>query len=326
MARVSVIVPTYNRVGYLEEAISSVLTQDYRDVELVVADNASTDGTAAMLADVTDTRLRHVRRDHNLGWRANFNQALHDTDSEFVALVSDDDRLLPGALGRAVSAMDAMPTAGFVHTAYHVIDEHGDLVRADGNRSRWKREDRAQPGSDFISTSMGAPSQVFLSSALMRTEALPDVCFAAADEERGDVVLFLRVALDWDVAFLTTPGAESRIHPGQLSNALDAVDTLTTIRDAKLRFLSSNASRLEHVGALRRDARGYTATAMSIPVSVAARESRTEAFRALRRAFRVRPQLVLEPTIWRTTVKVVAGPSVLGSLRGVRARRGVQHR
>ena len=76
MARLSVIVPTFNRVGYLGEAIASILSQDYRDFELVVADNASTDGTAALLAGVTDPRLRHVRRAHNIGWRANFNQAL----------------------------------------------------------------------------------------------------------------------------------------------------------------------------------------------------------------------------------------------------------
>src|SRR3954464_9630197 len=109
MASGPVIVPTYNRGGYLQEAIASILSQDYHDFELVVADNASTDGTAALLAGVTDPRLRHVRRAHNLGWRANFNQALRGADSEFVALVSDDDRLVPGALTRAVSVMVDTP-------------------------------------------------------------------------------------------------------------------------------------------------------------------------------------------------------------------------
>src|SRR4051794_24822077 len=125
MARVTVIVPTYNRAGYLGEAISSILHQDYQDFELVVADNASTDRTAALLADVADTRLRHVRRPRNIGWRANFNQALHDTDSEFVALVSDDDRLLPGALARAVTFLDEAPSVGLVHTTLHTIDDRG---------------------------------------------------------------------------------------------------------------------------------------------------------------------------------------------------------
>ena len=173
MARLSVIVPTFNRVGYLGETIASVLTQDYRDFELVVADNASTDGTAALLDGVTDPRLRHVRRAHNIGWRANFNQALDGADSEFVALVSDDDRLLPGALARAVRFMDEVHTAGFVHTTYHVIDDRGDVLRTDGNRSGGVVEDRVQPGSDFIVSSMRAVSRVCLSSAVVEDGRAP---------------------------------------------------------------------------------------------------------------------------------------------------------
>src|SRR4051812_35115688 len=120
MARVSVVVPTFNRVGYLQETIASILQQDYRDFELIVADNASTDATASLLAGIADPRLHHVRREHNIGWRANFNHALHDADSEYVALVGDDDRLLPGALTRAVTFLDEAPSVGLVHTTFHV--------------------------------------------------------------------------------------------------------------------------------------------------------------------------------------------------------------
>src|SRR5690349_11612258 len=118
MARVSVVVPTYNRVGYLGETIASILRQDYRDFELVVADNASTDGTAALLAEIDDPRVRHVRRAHNVGWRANFNQALHDVESEYVTVVGDDDRLLAGSLARAVAFLDQAPGVGLVHTTF----------------------------------------------------------------------------------------------------------------------------------------------------------------------------------------------------------------
>ena len=262
--------------------------------------------------------MRHVRRAHNIGWRANFNQALDGADSEFVALVSDDDRLLPGALARAVRFMDEAPTVGFVHTTFHIIDDRGDVLRTDGNRSGEVAEDRVQRGSDFIAGSMRATSRVCLSSAVMRTAALPEVCFEAADGERGDVVLFLRVSLDWDVGFLATPGVELRTHPGQLSDALDAIDTVTAVCDSKLRFLSAHAARLEHVGALP--------TCCRAPVRVvAAGESRASGFRALRRAIRLRPQLVLAPRTWRTGVKIVVGPRVLRSLRGLRSRRSFEH-
>jgi hypothetical protein len=136
----------------------------------------------------------------------------------------------------------------------------------------------------------------------------------------ADFVLFLRIALDWDIGFLATPGIELRVHTRQLSNAFDRADNFKALRDAKLRFISANSTRLEHVGALRRAARGYTAAAMSLPVSIAARDSREEGLRALRHAVRFRPQLLLAPTIWRTAMKIVLGPRVLGYLRGLRSR------
>src|SRR5262249_21187089 len=156
----------------------------------VVADNASTDGTAEMLATLTDPRVRHVRRDHNIGWRANFNHALRDADSEFVALVSDDDRLLPGALARSTRFMDDAHTAGFVHSTFRVIDERGDVLRTE-NWSADEGGDRVERGADFIAASMGTVSQVCLSSALIRTAALPEPSFQAVDHECGDVVMFL---------------------------------------------------------------------------------------------------------------------------------------
>jgi glycosyltransferase involved in cell wall biosynthesis len=326
MPRVSMIVPTFNRVGYLEETIASILNQDYCDFELVVADNASTDGTAALIGSFTDPRLRHVRRERNIGWRANFNQALQEARSEYVALVCDDDRLLPGALTRAVGLLDEAPAAGFVHTTFHIIDDGGEVVGTDGNWSGDRAEDRIKRGSDFIVDSMRLWCPVRLSSAVMRTAALPEVCFEAADQQQGDVALFLRIALDWDVAFLASPGVELRDHPAQLSIALDERDRFMAICDLKLRFMSDNAARLEHMGALRRAFRRFTANEMSIPISIAARESRAAGFRELSRALRCRPQLLLAPRIWRTSVKLVVGPRILRSLRDLRSRRRFQHR
>ena len=147
MARVSIIVPTFNRVGYLRETIASILQQDYHDFDLVVADNASTDGTAELLAAVNDPRLRHARRATNIGWRANFNQALDRAESEYVALVADDDRLLPGALTRAVRCLDEAPNVGLVHTTFHVIDDRGEVIRADRSWTGDVAEDRVARGS-----------------------------------------------------------------------------------------------------------------------------------------------------------------------------------
>jgi glycosyltransferase involved in cell wall biosynthesis len=320
MARVSVVVPTFNRVGYLGETIASILQQDYGDFELVVADNASTDATASLLGGITDPRLRHVRRSHNLGWIANFNQALHDVESEYVTVVGDDDRLLPGALTRAVTFLDQAPSVGLVHTTFDIIDDAGEVVRAGQSWTGAPPEDRVQRGSDFIARSMGSGTPVCLSSAVMRTTALPEVCFDATNEVCGDFVLFLRIALDWDIGFLATAGIELRAHDGQLSQTFDKADHLKALKDSKLRFLAANAARLDDVGALRRAARGHTSVALSTPASHAAHESRAAAVRALGSAVRFRPQLVVAPTFWRTASKIALGPRGLRYLSDVRTR------
>src|SRR5262245_24739905 len=167
MARVSIVVPTFNRVGFLSETIASVLQQDYRDFELLVADNASTDGTAAMLDGIADPRLRRVRRAHNIGWRANFNQAAHSVTSEYVALVGDDDRLLPGALARAVTFLEQAPRVGLVHTGFDIIDDAGAVIRTNQHWRGDAAEDGVQSGADFIARSMRTGTPVCLSSAVM---------------------------------------------------------------------------------------------------------------------------------------------------------------
>jgi hypothetical protein len=248
---------------------------------------------------------------------------LHAVESEYVTLVADDDRLLPGALTRAVRFLDEAPSVGFVHTTLHVIDDRGDVIRADENWTGAVAEDRIERGEDFIANAMGSPNPVCLSSAVIRTAALPEVCFEAADEVCGDLVLFLRIALSWDVGFLATPGVELRRHRGQISNAFDQTDQLTALKESKLRFLAANSGRLDHVPALQRAATRYTAAAMNRLPSIAAGESRDEGIRTLRQVVRDRPHAIVAPQIWRAAVKIAVGPHILRSLRGMRTLREV---
>ena len=124
-----------------------------------------------------------------------------------MALVGDDDRLLPGALTRAVTVLGRGADAWASCTRPSTSSMTG---ASDPSRRRTGRVVSPRIGSsaasDFIVRSMRSRNPVCLSSAVMRTAALPEVCFEAADEVCGDLVLFLRIALDWDVGFLATPG------------------------------------------------------------------------------------------------------------------------
>ena len=108
MPLVSVIVPTRNRAGYLlRRSIDSVLAQTFRDFELIVVDDASSDETPQLLATFTDPRLRVIRREQSSGVAAARNAGVREARGEFVAFNDDDDVWLARKLERQVEAMQA---------------------------------------------------------------------------------------------------------------------------------------------------------------------------------------------------------------------------
>ena len=100
---VTIGMPTYNRRhGYFPQALQSALAQDYPNLEVVVCDNASTDGTQEYMEAMTDPRLRYVRHAENIGANANFNSCLENADGHFFLMLHDDDLLDPTFVSRCV--------------------------------------------------------------------------------------------------------------------------------------------------------------------------------------------------------------------------------
>jgi len=108
---VSVTIPTFNRRASLERAVASALGQTHRDLEVVVSDNVSTDGTEDLLREMAsaDSRLRAVRQPENRGMVANLDAALHLATGDHVMLLSDDDWLAPRCVEAALSALTESP-------------------------------------------------------------------------------------------------------------------------------------------------------------------------------------------------------------------------
>jgi glycosyltransferase involved in cell wall biosynthesis len=116
--RVSVILPTYDRARTLERAMRSVLDQSVRDLELIVVDDASKDGTAGILErlQAEDPRVRPILQPANGGAAAARNAGLAEARGEYVAFQDSDDVWLPGHLEAKVPLLDADPGVGIVHS------------------------------------------------------------------------------------------------------------------------------------------------------------------------------------------------------------------
>lgn len=115
---VSVVLPTYNRAGVLPRAIQSVLSQDYANLELIVVDDGSTDGTPDLMRQFADARIRFERLSVNCGPGYARNVALGMARGELVAFIDSDDRWLPGKLRRQVGALRAHPELDIVFADY----------------------------------------------------------------------------------------------------------------------------------------------------------------------------------------------------------------
>jgi glycosyltransferase involved in cell wall biosynthesis len=93
----SVLLPTRNGGKYLKSCIESVLSQDYKDMELIVFDNANTDNTAEVVNSYSnDKRLKYYRTDSVVDVTENWNNALKKSSGDYVLMMGDDDFLLPG--------------------------------------------------------------------------------------------------------------------------------------------------------------------------------------------------------------------------------------
>jgi glycosyltransferase involved in cell wall biosynthesis len=110
---VSVCIPTYNYADFLPDAIESVLNQDFADFELVVSDDASTDGTAELVGQyaASDSRIRLFRNEKNLGMNGNIKRAADLGRGRFIKILCADDWLVPGCLSRMLGLFSAYPTA-----------------------------------------------------------------------------------------------------------------------------------------------------------------------------------------------------------------------
>lgn len=104
-AKVSVVIPTYNRAGFIGAAVESALGQSYSNLEIIVVDDGSTDNTLDVLGSITDRRLEIVRLPRREGGGFARNQGISRATGGFVAFLDSDDIWEPEKLERQIQAL-----------------------------------------------------------------------------------------------------------------------------------------------------------------------------------------------------------------------------
>ena len=129
--KVSVLIPVFNGKRFLSECLNSVLEQDFTDLEILLADDASTDGSAQLIERLAaqDPRIRWWTNPKNLGLAANFNSCLLAARGEYIKFVLQDDKLLsPATVRLMVAELEQNADVSLVGSASQLVDAESRLI------------------------------------------------------------------------------------------------------------------------------------------------------------------------------------------------------
>jgi glycosyltransferase involved in cell wall biosynthesis len=262
--RVSVIIPTYNRANYIGQAVASALGQTYRDIEVVVVDDGSTDATAEVLGSFMDSRLVRIQQE-NAGRSRARNVAINAARGEYITFLDSDDYYLPSKIELQVSYLNANPDVGMVYTSAACIDDDGQSL------SHTYRA--LLSGWIYPSIAFFIPHTITLPTVMVRREVLSTVGPFDENLERfEDTDMWRRVAKRVSVAGIDEITCHVRTHSGNRLESLDPTKIVAALdryiakvlaedTDVEQSILQAGARRLsEHYGTAMLNVPDFAAT------------------------------------------------------------------
>ena len=229
--KVSISIPVYNAKEFIVECLDSILSQDYNNIELVVSDDCSTDGTQKILEKYVDNKsVILLLNKKNLGISGNCNQVLSYCSGEYVCFFSGDDVMLPNKLSAQVALLERDQEASM---CYHRVEVIGS--DSDGEKTLYTTEKKGRTIYSFFDMieKGGLPG---INSVMARRECLPANQFNNNFPVVSDWLFMLEIALRGKIVFIDQVYTKYRKHIGgasmQADNLLDeALLTLDYICD-----------------------------------------------------------------------------------------------
>ncbi|MGC4961678.1 glycosyltransferase family 2 protein [Gordonia sp. DT218] len=231
--RVSVVVPHYNYGQFLPTAVASALDQTDIDLEVIIVDDRSTDGSVEIARQLaaSDHRVQLIEHEQNMRHIRTYNDGLSRATGEYVVLLSADDAVSPNSISRAVGLMEANPDVGLVYGRVECFD--GDLPRFRPTRHWWQMWD----GAEWIErVARRGRNAITNPEAVMRKSVYEDIGgYNPAFPHAGDMLIWLQAAARSDVGFVGGPrqGYYRGLH-GNNMHDIDfggVLDDISQVRD-----------------------------------------------------------------------------------------------
>lgn len=238
---VTIGIPTYNRLPYLKESIVSALGQSYANLEILISQNPHPnrlvrEEVAKYCRDLAtnDSRVRYQLLPNDLGPPANFNAIADAASGQYLMMIGDDDRLLPNAIERMVSALG--PETVLVFGRRHIIDASGKRTKLRLEpQSGWVEAENRVPAGRLTNPELWAWQQAMgTETSLIRTIDFRRIRFRE-NIDMPDPELFILLAREQgEFIFIPDYVTEYRVHPDsttgrQFINYRELVDLLTPL-------------------------------------------------------------------------------------------------
>lgn len=229
---VSIGIPTYNRAdGYLRKCIESAVNQTYANIELIISDNCSNDGTAELVTGFSDSRIRYFRHRKNIGANNNFNYCLDQARGDYFLLLHDDDLIDNDFIELCMKAVDYDRGVGLIRSGTRLIDSHGQTIQEMPN------DVIGRSTEDFFLDWFNHKTALYLCSSLFHAGYLKAIGgFSSRHNLFQDVVAEVQLAATHGRVDLKSIKASFRKHEGERTFEAkvkawceDSLDLLTLI-------------------------------------------------------------------------------------------------
>ncbi len=208
--RVSVVIPVYNCRTYVAEAIDSILAQSFTDFELLLIDDASTDGSVDLMKSYADPRIRLVCSEVNLGIPKTHNKGVQLARGEYIAMLDHDDSSYPDRLAKQVAFLDRHRNCAVVGTWAEVRD--------DGNGRVSRRIKRFPVSAEDVRSQLLFTCSVLHPSIMARKAVMEDYRYCDRYAFCDDFDLFVRIARKHQIVNLPEVLVRHRRHADRTSN------------------------------------------------------------------------------------------------------------
>jgi glycosyltransferase involved in cell wall biosynthesis len=168
--KLTVALCTYNRANYLKHAVQSILEQSFKNYELLIMDNHSTDDTTNVINSFADERIKHIRHSKNIGGVENANVAINLAAGEYIIITHDDDMMGEYLLAKEIDVLDSDPSVLLVSSNCYLMNESNDVYDV----ALSIKKNIIYRKGDYLKAFLKGENYIMTPTVMLRTKFLKD--------------------------------------------------------------------------------------------------------------------------------------------------------